>query len=66
MSSLRLLADQFAILAGFDTFEVKIVENKSASDKYVWAYNIFVRKPGSKRGKCVGCITPSYSQNIRY
>jgi hypothetical protein len=52
MTPLRQAAFNFAIQAGYrHGFDIKLKEHRGAS-----AYDVFVRKAGAKRGKCIGAI----------
>ncbi len=53
MTPLRRNALLFAIGAGFAGFDIKIKENRGAQ---VPAWDVFVRAPTAKRGRCIGAM----------
>lgn len=50
---LRIEAGNFAAASGFPDHEIKIKENRKSSGP---AWDVFVRAPGSNRGKCIGSL----------
>lgn len=62
MTPLRLAAINLVFMAGypihnrFSGCEFKLSENKAASKAGNSAYDVYVKMPGWKRGKCLGSV----------
>lgn len=53
---LRAAAADFVRQAGYTGYDVKLKESISAHKSGSSAYDVFVREPGAKRGRCIGSM----------
>jgi hypothetical protein len=55
MTPLRVAAFALAASAGFPAHDVKLRENRAAPRTNP-AYDVLVRAPGARRGRCIGAV----------